>query len=164
MQIRPYNRRKTVIVAGLIVLVFTAVLLWYYHESNSRPKQMTQEEINAIPKADDRYKYSVDSAAVDDDGRLSIKGFAYKEGEETTRINIRVVLHRKADNSYYTLPTGYEENVGINAVATDGIDHTNDGVTSIFPASHLHGDFEILYLYRNNGDNVQIETGKEVSL
>lgn len=95
--------------------------------------------------------------------RLEIEGWAYKEGQAVNTFNNSFVLKNREDNKMFILKTGKQMVQELQFV--DGYECLNCGmVSNSIVLGFKKGAYDLYILYKNNFENLLVDTGVEVDI
>lgn len=95
--------------------------------------------------------------------RLEIQGWAYKDGEPITRSNSCFILKNQETGRMYILRAEMKEMPELQFV--NGIDELHSGIHSQSIVLGLKdGNYDLYILYKNNGENLLVNTETVVEI
>lgn len=96
--------------------------------------------------------------------RLEIAGWAYKQGQDIKTFDSCFLLKNKGTERMYMLKTGKQYMTDLHVVE-GGYNALNSGLYSQSIVLGLKdGEYELLILYKNDGENLLVDTGVTVEI
>lgn len=92
--------------------------------------------------------------------KVYVRGWALKGGVSITHFDMKL-LFRAADGTYYAVPCQRQPRTDVTTHVNDGNNYDNSGfeTLALSPKFVAKGPFTLYILYRNNGENVLVDTG-----
>ncbi|MCR5467809.1 MAG: hypothetical protein K6F37_02505 [Lachnospiraceae bacterium] len=153
-----YNPYKAVRALVCFFIFLTVILSFLIYCRYAKTKKV---DISEIPLASDEYVSSIEKISIESDGTLRITGYAFKENESIESVNVSVVVEDLSSGSTYSLTTGIVERTDITKIIDDGSDYNYSGFQAVTKKQSLSGKYHVYIIYKNNGDNVLIDTSTE---
>lgn len=92
--------------------------------------------------------------------KVYVRGWALKSGASITTFDMKL-LFRAADGTYYAVPCQLQRRKDMTTHVNDGNNYDNSGfeTLTLSPKFVAKGPFTVYILYKNNGENVFVDTG-----
>lgn len=91
-------------------------------------------------------------------GYIYIKGYAYEPGVSVDYADISLLAYDQVTKKYYRLPTENIENEKLTEHADDGFNYNYAAFESVTMRKKIKEGCRFYLLYRNNGENILIQT------